>query len=94
MTWLIFVLTTDFTDYTDNKLLKNMTEKALRELLQLINRTVKARSDEASRNYGTFYQNNPFIPQEKAVLSSPIKPRHEVVLRTLIQRAHVAQGLR
>ena len=90
-----------------------MTEKALRELLQLINQpgepvkpfeirsygkselamlyfpdaktkkgamnnlnywidfcTVKARSDEASRNYGTFYQNNPFIPQEKAVLSS------------------------
>ena len=113
-----------------------MTEKALRELLQLINQpgepvkpfeirsygkselamlyfpdaktkkgamnnlnywidfcTVKARSDEASRNYGTFYQNNPFIPQEKAVLSSPIKPRHEVVPRTLIQRAHVAQGL-
>ena len=23
---------------------------------------VKARSDEASRNYGTFSQNNPFIP--------------------------------
>ena len=31
---------------------------------------VKARSDEASRNYATFSQNNPFIPQEKAVLSS------------------------
>ena len=26
--------------------------------------TVKARSDEASRNYGTFCKNNPFIPQE------------------------------
>ena len=31
---------------------------------------VKAKSDEASRNYGTFSQNNPFIPPEKAVLSS------------------------
>ena len=31
---------------------------------------VKARSDEASRNYATFSQNNPFIPPEKAVLSS------------------------
>jgi hypothetical protein len=32
--------------------------------------SMKSRSDEASRNYGTFSQNNPFIPPEKAVLSS------------------------
>jgi hypothetical protein len=31
---------------------------------------VKEKPDEASRNYGTFSQNNPFIPPEKAVLSS------------------------
>ena len=31
---------------------------------------VKAKPDEASRNYGSFSQNNPFIPRTKAVLSS------------------------
>jgi hypothetical protein len=36
----------------------------------LLRSNVKAKPDEASRNYATFSQNNPFIPRAKAVLSS------------------------
>ena len=50
---------------------------------------VKARSDEASRNYATFCQNNPFIPQEKAVLSSRLHRDTRSLTHQLMARERI-----